>query len=63
MENSLDPYDLLVNCTESIKSLHRHQQGTDLQISQALTMMTQLNSQIIMLSERLTKLEDDVYRG
>lgn len=63
MLNDIEPYDILQQCTEGIGALHRHQQGTDLQISQAITMMTQLNSQILMLSERINKLEDDVYRG
>jgi hypothetical protein len=62
MENEWDPYEVLINCTESIKALHRMQQGSDLQVSQAITLMTQLNSQIIMLSERINKLEDSVYR-
>lgn len=59
MYSGFDPYAVLETCTENIMQLHRSQQASNMQISQVLTLLTQMNAQILNLSERLYRLEDD----
>ena len=59
MFNSYDPYTVLETCTENIMQLHRAQQASNIQMSQVLTLLTQMNAQILNLSERIYRLEGD----
>lgn len=57
--NDFSPYDILAGHSEQILNLHRINQAQAMQISQLMTLMTQINSQMIVMSERLWRLEDD----
>lgn len=54
-----DPFDVILQNTNNINTLHQMLQAQTMQVSQLMTLLTQMNQQIITQSHRIDYLTEN----